>query len=285
MSSKKFFNLNNDSDIAKIHKILFDSDSEGDDDSEEEDAIIPDFRENDENRKELLPGNFTNSSQPHCVQFEASDSSEDENRTVYANENRASVSTEDKLLVLNAPSKLFGKDRFKWSGKKRKLHRTPKKNLIVHLPGNKREAEDIKSSLEAWKLCFTAENLKLITEFTNKEIVQQRMKYRSDRYPEDEDVETSVRPSFSRDTNETEILAFIGLLYYAGVMKMRGVTTKELFDKDSGIPIFRATMSESRFRFLLNCIRFDNKETRNLAAFREVFERSFSKMNIRIYHH
>ncbi|XP_045482176.1 piggyBac transposable element-derived protein 1-like [Harmonia axyridis] len=285
MSFKKFFNLENDRDIAEIHKILFDSDSEGDNESEE-DAIIPDFRENTENQKELLLDNFTSLSQPQSAQFETSDSSEDENPTAHANENRASVSNEDKLLVVNAPSKLLGKDRFKWSGKKGKLHGTPKKNLIVHLPGNRREAKNIKSGLEAWKLCFTEENLKWITEFTNKEIVIQRMKYRNDRSPEDKDVETSVRPSFSRDTNETEILALIGLLYYAGVMKMKGVSTKELFDKDSGIPIFRATMSESRFRFLLNCIRFDDKETRNerkksdkLAAFREVFEGSFSKMN------
>lgn len=39
MSFKKFFNLENDKDIAEIHKILFDSDSEGDNESEEEDAI------------------------------------------------------------------------------------------------------------------------------------------------------------------------------------------------------------------------------------------------------
>lgn len=68
-------------------------------------------------------------------------------------------------------------------------------------------------------------------------------------------------------------------------MKMHGVFTKELFDKDSGIPIFRATMCEARFRYLINCLRFDNKETRpfrkqtdRLAAFREVFERSLKKM-------
>lgn len=59
MSFKKFFNLENDKDIAEIHKILFDSDSEGDNESEEEDAIIPDFRENTENQKELLLDNFT----------------------------------------------------------------------------------------------------------------------------------------------------------------------------------------------------------------------------------
>lgn len=51
---------------------------------------------------------------------------------------------------------------------------------------------------------------------------------------------------FTRDTN-TKILTLIRLLYYTGVMKMKGVFTKVLFNKDSGMSIFRATMSESRF--------------------------------------
>lgn len=48
----------------------------------------------------------------------------------------------------------------------------------------------------------------------------------------------------------------------------------------SGIDIFRATMPLKRFRFLLSCLRFDNKETRDerlkidkLAAIRAVFDR------------
>ena len=154
------------------------------------------------------------------------------------------------------------------------------------MPGNKNESKEIKSGVEAWKLCFTKENLEEITKYTNKEIRTQRLTYATKVDDDDnEETPTSYKPSFTKDTDTVEMQALIGLLYYAGVMKMGGVFTRELFDKNSGIPIFRATMPEARFRFLVNCLRFDNKVTRaqrketdKLAAFREVFERSINKM-------
>ncbi|KAI4457552.1 transposase is4 [Holotrichia oblita] len=91
-----------------------------------------------------------------------------------------------------------------------------------------------------------------------------------------EDSPIANKPSYTRDTNNVEML---------DVIKLNGVFTKELFDKDNGIPIFRPTMPEARFRFLVNCLRFDDKDTRadrreidKLAAFRDVFERSINKM-------
>lgn len=68
-------------------------------------------------------------------------------------------------------------------------------------------------------------------------------------------------------------------------MNVIGVFTKELFDKDNGIPIYRATMPEKCFRFLAHCLRINDIDTRaqrreidKLAASREVFERSINKM-------
>ncbi|KAK0059507.1 piggyBac transposable element-derived protein 4 [Biomphalaria pfeifferi] len=61
---------------------------------------------------------------------------------------------------------------------------------------------------------------------------------------------------------------------------MNGVTTYELFDKDCGVAYFRATMPQKRFTFLTNCIRFDDKGTRQekrerdrLAPIRELFDK------------
>ena len=279
MSSQKVFNLSKEEDVAAALRILFESESENEEgiqDSDEEDGVISDFQDKIED--EQLQNPYSSIDQT------AADSFDSDSDSLLQEE----PGEGDKLKIVQVPTKLRGKNGFRWSGKKGKLHRLPQRNLVVHLPGNKNEAKNIISGLEAWELCFTKENLDCITQHTNQEMARQRLKYKSDRLTENDAVEdavTSVRPSYTRNTNPIELKALFGLLYYAGVMKMHGVFTKELFDKDSGIPIFRATMCEARFRYLINCLRFDNKETRpfrkqtdRLAAFREVFERSLKKM-------
>ncbi|XP_055306906.1 piggyBac transposable element-derived protein 1-like, partial [Sitodiplosis mosellana] len=76
------------------------------------------------------------------------------------------------------------------------------------------------------------------------------------------------------------LYAYFGLLILAGVYRSKGECVTELWDDKRGRPIFRATMSLNYFRLLNSCIRFDDKNTRNvrrqrdkLAAIREVFEK------------
>lgn len=76
-----------------------------------------------------------------------------------------------------------------------------------------------------------------------------------------------------------EIKALFGLYYLAGVLNMNHVTTKELFDKNSDVGYFRATMSQARFEYLTNCLRFDDRSTREerqqndrLAPIRNIFD-------------
>lgn len=38
------------------------------------------------------------------------------------------------------------------------------------------------------------------------------------------------------------------------------------FQKKLGVSVFRATMTENRFQFLINCLRFDNKDSRKERA-------------------
>lgn len=88
------------------------------------------------------------------------------------------------------------------------------------------------------------------------------------------------RVSDARTTSKNEVQALIGLLYYAGVLKANHLNAEDLWRTDgSGVEIFRLTMSLGRFRFLLRCLRFDNRRTRierkkldKLAAIREFFE-------------
>ena len=84
----------------------------------------------------------------------------------------------------------------------------------------------------------------------------------------------------AKETNRDEIEALIGLLYLAGYLRSSHQNLLDLYSKDgTGIGIFKATMSQKRFSFLLKCIRFDNIQDRDerkvidkLAPIREFYE-------------
>ncbi|GFQ95297.1 DDE_Tnp_1_7 domain-containing protein [Trichonephila clavata] len=59
-----------------------------------------------------------------------------------------------------------------------------------------------------------------------------------------------------------EIKALFGLLVLSAAMKNNHLATSELFDVTLRGQRCKAGMSEVRFRFLLNCLRFDSKDTR-----------------------
>lgn len=67
--------------------------------------------------------------------------------------------------------------------------------------------------------------------------------------------------------------------YLAGVMKIDRVPVHDVFGKKPGVQFFRATMSSPRFRFLTNCLRFDDRQTRaarrkerKLAPIKDIFD-------------
>jgi len=66
-----------------------------------------------------------------------------------------------------------------------------------------------------------------------------------------------------KDTCEEEILALIGVLLLSGVNKDNHVATEEMFKPTMGIPAYRSGFSERRFCFLLRCIGFDDRATRD----------------------
>ena len=83
-------------------------------------------------------------------------------------------------------------------------------------------------------------------------------------------------------TDEVEIRGLIGLLYYRAMFSQNLESIVHLFDEDneSGHPVFGATMSRSRFAFLLGRLSFDDKTTRaerwqhdRFAAMRSIFEK------------
>jgi len=72
----------------------------------------------------------------------------------------------------------------------------------------------------------------------------------------------------------------IGLLYLAGIHKSGRQNLEDLWAQDgTGVHLFHTTMSLRRFKFLLQCIRFDDKTTRSerlkndkLAPIRDIFQ-------------
>ena len=63
--------------------------------------------------------------------------------------------------------------------------------------------------------------------------------------------------------NLEELKAFIGLLILRGVCKGHNEALDSLWSNETGRPLFRETMSLTRFRQIQRFLRFDNKETRN----------------------
>lgn len=74
--------------------------------------------------------------------------------------------------------------------------------------------------------------------------------------------------------------AFIGLLILAGVSKSNQEDANELWDDEWGRPIFAATMTLKKFKLILQCLRFDDRSSRQerrerdkLAPIRSVYDK------------
>lgn len=148
-----------------------------------------------------------------------------------------------------------------------KFSKTPKSNLISHLPGPKGGARGVTNEVKLFSLFITDEMIDKIVLHTNTEIEVSKIKY------------SDNLCSFIKPTDNCEIKAFIGLLYMSGVLKKSGLRLEDMFSEAYGPPIFRCTMSQKRFSFLLLNLRFDDKGTRvqrkskdKFAAFREIWD-------------
>lgn len=143
---------------------------------------------------------------------------------------------------------ITGKSGFKWGTQEPPKTKTVARNIVVKVPGVSGNARNISSELEAWQVLFTQDMIDKIVNYTNQEIDRKKESYGDARYVE--------------HTDSLEILAFIGLLYISGARKDAHLATCEMFSKQSA-KIYRCILSESRFKFLIYCLRFDDKALRN----------------------
>lgn len=98
-----------------------------------------------------------------------------------------------------------------------------------------------------------------------------------------------LSPKYAKDSTVTcktsvdELKALIGVLIQSGAKQDCHHTLEEMFSPQHGAPLYRATMSEKRFSFLLRCLRFDDtsdvrereqrKASDKFTLFRNIFEK------------
>jgi len=145
------------------------------------------------------------------------------------------------------------------------------RNIVIGEEGPVGVAKQAKGPSEAFHLFLTDSEISEITMWTNQYIIQ-----RCDRYKD---------AQACRQTDSTEIRAFVGLLILAGSLTSSRRDFHGLFTTDgTGVEIFWAVMTAKRFGFLLYSLRFDDKVTRDqrrsvdkLAAIRELSSRVINR--------
>ncbi|XP_020896597.1 piggyBac transposable element-derived protein 3 [Exaiptasia diaphana] len=160
-----------------------------------------------------------------------------------------------------------------WSNKRPVEGRQSQSDVIRGPVGVRGVAKGAAEPKECWNLFFTDSMVNSIVSYTNKRIFGVRKSLSAETLSDD-------RYTYIGDTTPEEIAAWIGLLYLRGLLCLNNHSTESLFSDKTGHPVFSATMSKNRFKFLMANVRFDDEETRaerwnsdRFAAFREVFEK------------
>jgi hypothetical protein len=154
--------------------------------------------------------------------------------------------------------------------------RTPQRNIIRTLPGIRGPAKALGNAPEkedVWRLFFDKDIVHQIVHNTNVKLASARDK---------------MAPGTSkvnyRNTDGEELNALIGMLLIASILKSNNENMPSIFSNDEfSRPIFRATMSEKRYKVLIAHLRFDEAQTRDArkrnnkaAAISQIFEKFIS---------
>nr|XP_023014742.1 uncharacterized protein LOC111504426 [Leptinotarsa decemlineata] len=127
--------------------------------------------------------------------------------------------------------------------------RTRSENIVKRLPISKLPTRCLQTPKDIFQFFIDDAMIAILVENTNLYIQSISSKY--------------ARYRDARPTDTIEMRALLGLLLYAGVMKSSRLNVGELWKSDGSIiEILRLGMSIKRFLFLLRCLRFDNKDTR-----------------------
>lgn len=174
---------------------------------------------------------------------------------------------DDENVPLSQLAVYESRNGTKWSKIPPVPTRTRAHNIMTRPSGPKGIARDVSTPIESFLLFFDSDILTILVESTNIYIDTIKHKYQRDR---------DAKP-----TDLVEMKAFVGLLLLIGVCRAGRRNLKDFWDNSQGlgIELVYTTMSKSRFRFLLRCVRFDDVRDRSarqssdrLAAIRQIIE-------------
>ena len=120
------------------------------------------------------------------------------------------------------------------------------------------EARNVTSEVEAFDLFLSQEMTDLIVIKTEKHIDDRLAVLRENKHHLFE----SNQNLWLKNTDVLETRALLGLIYFRGLYNLNHYSIDHMFSKEMGIPIFTATMSRQRMKFLLSCITFNDPNER-----------------------
>lgn len=124
--------------------------------------------------------------------------------------------------------------------------RTATRNIINITPGVTAEAQHAVTPDEAFNLFM---NDAIINEITNLKIQSEAARYQR-------------KTGTLSPTEPVKMHALLGIMIFSGYQRGNHVSTREMWSQQFGSLLYRSTMSEARFVFLLSCLRFEDPTTR-----------------------
>ena len=135
-----------------------------------------------------------------------------------------------------------------WTNQKpQSAGRQPRSAVIIGPLGPTGVAKQATDAKSSWEL-FSQKILEIVVTCTNQRIGKPKQSL---------NLSNKTWYNFMDVVDETEILAFIGLMYLRGLAGMYNHDVKYLYSALMGSQPFGATMSKNPFQFLYACISFD----------------------------
>ncbi|CAK1602300.1 unnamed protein product [Parnassius mnemosyne] len=160
------------------------------------------------------------------------------------------VPPQQQSIIQPSQNIMYGKNQHKWSTKPRDPRtRTAARNVLHIVPGPTGMAKELSQPKNLFYLFVEEEMIDVIVKYTNAEIDIKNNKYKTSKYT-------------TTQTSANEMKALLGLLIQSAGLKSNHLPTRTLFDTLRSAKTYKACMSAERFDFLLRCMRFDDRNTR-----------------------
>jgi hypothetical protein len=182
-------------------------------------------------------------------------------------------------VVIEKATNTQPEDKITWQNQEAvasRAGRPPAIQLRRARPGTVPFEKDAKTPLSCFSLFITDEMLEVVVMRTNE-----RMDALIESNPEllaNDNLRQKDQYHMTH-INIIELKAFIGLQYLRGLMQLNYQDYDRLFEDKIGHPIFSATMSKNRFKWINRMITFDDPQSRperarsdRFAAMRSFFE-------------